>query len=125
MAKNDTFDNGSFQLPAGNEPLVLSIGISGAVHEASTAIMCGEKRPKPKPNSFDHEVGNADELEDDDLIVVTRITDMDPTSDTVEYRFTIRCGDKHYTYNKVKTFDAAPTKGQQVKYTTILTLYRT
>lgn len=124
MPTNSTFDNGSLQLPVGNEPLTLTIRIRGALSEASTTIICGEKRPKSKANSFQYEVGPADELENDDLIVVTRIMDLDADGDTVEYGFKVTCGDKEYSYTKTKTFDATPAKGQQVKYTTILTLYR-
>ena len=123
MPNNDTFTGDSFDLPNGDLPVTLEITITGAVYEARTDLHCGSKHPKPKANSFIHEVGTALELCDQDLIVVTRITDMDPQGDTVKYRFTVRCGDAVYDYTKTKTFAATPTKGQSVKYTTVLSLY--
>lgn len=123
MPNNDTFTGDSLDLPEADEPLYLEVAITGAVYEASTSILCGPKHPAPKANAFRHKVGTARELDDQDLIVVTRIVDLDKDGDTVKYRFTVSCGDKVYEYTKTKTFAATPAKGQSVKYTTVLSLY--
>ena len=112
----------SFPITSADTPVKLHISFTGGVNEAATAWVCDTLSGSRK-NSFTNEtIGIAAQVKDNDLVVVSRLVDMDKDADSFTYKFKVTAGDKVYQYTKTKKFDPSPTKGQSVKFTTILSL---
>ena len=115
-----TKDIGKLVLPAEDLPVKLSIGIRGTTHEATTTLACGATEYDEQHNAFDLELGKSHALYGKDLMVRSRIQDIDPLGDKVTYLFSVTCGASGYSYEKTYTFQPEPKKGQWVRFNTVL-----
>ena len=110
-----------FPITSNDSPLKLKIGVTGGINESATAWVCDLLTGTGK-NSFTRTIAQANEVKGKDLIVVSQLVDLDKDIDTFTYKFKLTAGEREYEYKRTQKFDNAPSKGQSVKFITILSL---
>ncbi|MEO8588140.1 MAG: hypothetical protein ABI432_02135 [Flavobacteriales bacterium] len=113
----------SFEISETDTPVTVTISIDGGTYEAATAWVCSDKSGSIANAGSDH-VGEAKDAISHDLIVTTRVVDMDPEREDFGYVCTVRAGDQSRSYARAHRFSGSPDVGQSDSYVTVISFDR-